>query len=845
VTVPGSRLPASRHAARAAIITVAAFIVSAGAHTLPASQTGTQRPATPPPVSYAVDVSLVEVDAVVTDGEGKVIRDLRRDEFHVFEDGRAQTLDRLSLIEIPIQRADARAPLTARTLDVQSNQQRFDGRLYVLLLDDLHTSALRGDRVKAAAREFIEQRLGPSDLVAVVHVSATRESQDFTTDRTRLLASVDRFAGRMLRSETLNRIDEYNRQLLSTGRIPDQVRDLDEPSRGQDSRRVFDVIAGISQRVAPVRGRRKALLWFGEGVAYDMFDIGGRQQASDVLESSRAAVAAASRANVAIYGVDARGLRGLGEETMQLTSPAEDPTRSLGASALNEEVFRSQQNLRRVSDETGGFAVVNAGDFSHAFERVVEENSEYYLLGYYSTNPNRDGAFRRVEVRVDRPDARVRARSGYVASGTKSESTRAGTDAEMPPGLRDALIGAVPVSGLPLAAHTAAFKGPGDKTSLLVTVEYGSPAFDNLASDSSRLVASAIAVEPGGKVAASDQSTIALNVRPETRQAMRAGGFRTHSRLELAPGRYQIRVAALLGDTGLVGSVHEDVDVPDLSAPPFAMSGVVMTSVDAGLIPTAHLDDRMREVLPAPPTTSRAFRHDGAIALFAEVYEHGSAPKHDVTMATRVHDNGGRVVFERDDVRTANELKKSKGGYSLQISLRQFPPGDYVLQLQAESREAGSKPAAREIAFRVGDPSSSTSTAGETPRAPAESIESLPIVAVAKGAVSGVPERREVIARNATEWSALWDPVSHGLAAPVVAFENTMIVGVFLGARPTAGYEPEIVRVVREGESLVVEWREREPRDTGNPPNETTPFVLAGVPQHAGEVRFRRVAGAP
>src|SRR5262249_3788424 len=160
----------------------------------------------------------------------------------------------------------------------------------------------------------------------------------------------------------------------------------------------------------------------------------------------------------------------------------------------------------------------------------------------------------------------------------------------------------------------------------------------------------------------------------------------------------------------------------------------------------------------APPTTTRTFRHDGAIALFAEVYEHGSVPKHDVTMATRVHDNGGRVVFERDDVRTAAELKRSRGGYSLQISLRQFPPGDYVLQLQAESREAGSKATAHEIAFRVGEAPSSTSTAGAAPPPTAASIESLPIVAVAKGAVSGVPAGREVVARNAAEWNALWSP---------------------------------------------------------------------------------------
>ena len=332
----------------------------------------------------------------------------------------------------------------------------------------------------------------------------------------------------------------------------------------------------------------------------------------------------------------------------------------------------------------------------------------------------------------------------------------------MPAALRDALVGPVSLSGVPLAAHTAAFKGAGGKASLLVTVEYGASAFDNRGADPSRLVASAIAVDPAGKVAASDQSTITLNVKPETREAMRSAGFRTHSRLEVPPGRYQIRVAALLGDTGIVGSVHQDVEAPDFSSPSLAMSGLVMTSVDAAHTPTARFDERMHDVLPAPPTTTRAFRNDGAIALFAEVYERGSVPRHDVAMTARVKDDTGRVVFERNDVRSVDELKRSKGGYSLQISLRQLPPGDYLLQLQAESRDAGSRPAAREVAFHVGE---------------TRSIQSLPVVAVTKGAVSGVLEPREVVARNAAEWNALWGSLSHVLAAPVVTFGNTMIVG--------------------------------------------------------------------
>jgi VWFA-related protein len=847
VTPPTAlRLPCGAFVGVAMVAIASAVVSSSGGAASQATLHRDQRPGGPPPVSYAVDVSLVEVDAVVTDGGGQVIRDLRQDEFRIFEDGTPQTIDRLSFVNIPIARADAAPTGTVfRTSDVRSNVQPFAGRLYVLLLDDLNTSSLRGGRVKAAAREFVEQRLSPGDLAAVVHASGSRDNQDFTDDRTRLLASIDRFAGRMPRSETLNRVDEYNRQLLLTGRIPERVVDPDEPSRAEDARRVFDVIGAIARRVAPVHGRRKALIWFGEGVAYDMFNV-ARSQASEVLESSRAAVAAASRANVAIYGVDPRGLRGLGEETMQLTSPVDDPTKPLGATGLSQELFRSQQNLRGVSNETGGFAAINAGEFAHAFERIVEENSEYYLLGYYPTTPRQDQIFRRLEVRVDRPGAVVRARSGYIALPPKVDSNRAGTGSDAPAALRDALLSAVPVSGVPLTAHAAAFKGTGDKASVLVTVEYAASAFSgapNGSADGDRLVVSAIAVEPGGKVEASDQSTITLTVKPETRDAMRARGFRTHSRLELPPGRYQIRVAALVANTGVVGSVHEDIDVPDFAKSPLALSGVVMTSVAAGFTPTARVDERMRDVLPAPPTTLREFSNEGAVALFAEVYERGSVPKQDVTVAARIRDRAGQIVFEREDLRTAAELKRSKGGYSLQISLRRLTPGEYVLELAARSGEAGPNAAAREIAFRVREAAPSTTSVPATPPPPAESIPSLPVVAIAKGALSSVSEPREVVARNRSEWDALWSSVSRRLAAPVVAFDDTMIVGVFLGSRPTAGYEPEIVRVVREGDVLVVEWRERVPPDAGNPPAETTPFVVAGVPQHAGEVRFRKIQG--
>jgi hypothetical protein len=226
--------------------------------------------------------------------------------------------------------------------------------------------------------------------------------------------------------------------------------------------------------------------------------------------------------------------------------------------------------------------------------------------------------------------------------------------------------------------------------------------------------------------------------------------------------------------------------------------------------------------------------------LFAEIYHGKGGPSNDISVRTRITDSRGDVVFGREDVRTAEELKRTRNGYSAQVSLRQLTPGDYVLRLEAAWKGPGSQPVARETAFQVWEVPASE-TAASTPAA----ATTLPFVPVARGARSGVAEPRQAVARSDAEWQALWRSLSLRGAQPAVTFENTMIVAVFLGSRPTAGYEPEIVAVRREGDAVVVQWREQRPRDSGNPPNVTTPFVLAGIPQHAGEVRFEQVGATP
>ena len=177
------------------------------------------QPARPPPQTptFKVQVDYVEVDVLVTDQQGRFVADLTKEDFRVFEDGKPQSVSTFSLVNIPVERAD-RPLFAAQPIepDVESNERPFEGRVYVLVLDDLHTNFQRSPRVKIAARQFIERYLGANDLMAVVTTGGnTSGAQEFTSRKRLLLAAVDKFAGRKLESATLSRNNAFQRGSLS------------------------------------------------------------------------------------------------------------------------------------------------------------------------------------------------------------------------------------------------------------------------------------------------------------------------------------------------------------------------------------------------------------------------------------------------------------------------------------------------------------------------------------------------------------------------------------------------------------------------------------------------------
>lgn len=677
---------------------VLAVGVALGAQGAPQDQT------IQPPVTFRSEINYVEVDARVLDGQGAFVPGLTATDFQVLEDGKPQKVDAFSFINIPVERQArplfAKAPIER---DVADNITGYDGRVYVIVLDDQHTHPLRSQRLKVAARQFVTRYMGANDTAAIVYTSGRSDvAQEFTNSQRRLLAAVDKFMGRKLRSSTLERLDEEQRTrgLRQQG---DRIDDPFDQERAMMARTTLDSLRNLSNYLAGISGRRKAIIYFSEGVDYDIFDVfntsGG---ASAVLQASRDAVAAATRANVSIYGIDPRGLGAGGDDLIEVQDTPQDMSLNLGLTTFGNEVQRSQDSLRVLSTETGGFAVVNQNDMATAFERVVADNSAYYLLGYYSSNERRDGRFRKIEVKVTRPGLTVRSRKGYVAARGRSEVKDDGRTA---PELRAALTSPLPTSALPLALAAAVFKGGAGKGAVVLSTLIAARDLDLVEKDglfNNQLEIVVTAANYGGKTFPGDRATLTLAMKPDSVQRLRAGGFRILNSIDLPPGRYQLRVAARESNTKRAGSVVYDLDVPDFTKDKLALSGLALTSATSGLVPTARPKDPLAKMLPGPMTTWRDFVQGDEIALFAELYDN-IKQAHKVDIETSLRSEGGQAVFETKEERDSSELAGGPGGYGFtaRIPLKEVPPGLYVLRVTGKARIGDQEQVTRETVVRV------------------------------------------------------------------------------------------------------------------------------------------------
>ena len=702
------------------------------------------------------------MEAYVTDEGGNAVSGLSREEFQVFEEGVREEIAVFAEIKIPVDRAEA--PLPERpppARDVATNESGLSGRVFAIVLDELHTDVRRSGEVRKLAREFVERHMAGNDLAAVVSTGGRADATlGFTGDRRRLLDAVERFAGRKARSATLERLDTIERQRdllraepgagpgnapprpeLELAPRPGIERDPSDLKRVQDARTAMGTLALAARSFGGLDGRRKAIVWFGEGIDYDTLDAMGKTQrnAPAVLQSVRDAIATATRQGVAIYSVDPRGLMGAsGPDEIQMAAPAGGAAFGIDSQSLAREARLSRESLRTLAEETGGIAFLDTNDLGAAFDQIVRASSRYYVLGYYPSDFRRDGAYRRLDVRVTRPGLHVVAREGYARPGPEPEKEapwRIATADGTSPELRALLESPWPQPGVPLAVTAAAFKGVGRDASVVVTIQLPGlepplrtePAAAADATAAPETEVSFVVIGRDGRVRAGEHILARPRASAAAAEPDVRSGMRFVRSLRLPPGPYQLRVAAREGGGGPLGSVSHDFEVPDYAQQRLAMSSLLIASRESAQALTPVVDEEAKRRLPTAPTATRRFAPADVVTAYAEVYD-ALEPAHEVGVTTRLAAPNGEDVFLDTRLREAEALSSAGSGFrhEVAIPLAGLRPGRYLLQMTA-TPTLGEPTASREVAFEIASSPASGSGAAAT-QAPARRAEGPPPV---------------------------------------------------------------------------------------------------------------------
>ena len=398
----------------------------AAAAALAAGAAGAQ----PPPV-FRSGVTLVTTDVVVRDGDGQFIPDLTRGDFTIHEDGQPQVIASLVLVHggrvfnqlLPPPPVQEGIILPGRAAAAETAAP---GRIFVIFIDDLHIRPPDTPLIHRVMDLLPETLIHEGDEFGIISSGKSAIRVQMTSDRNRLRA-IDRAVGEAFDPRQLI---ERATQLSSLGESRWRAHVAFKTA--------IETVRGLER----IRHRRKVFLYVSAGYNFNPFDdsrvnarIESMQEAgffrgdtrlpefdepaldqfattdafgevfsdSELHNELLLLIDEANRANVSFYTIDVRGLT---------TIP--DLDFDLRTTEWNEYVRRQHSSLRTLAELTGGVAVVNRNTFREAFTEIDAETSDYYVLGFYSSNPDETRRTRRLRVEVAREGADVRSRTHYL-----------------------------------------------------------------------------------------------------------------------------------------------------------------------------------------------------------------------------------------------------------------------------------------------------------------------------------------------------------------------------------------------------------------------------------------------
>jgi len=669
------------------------------------------------------NADLVLTNVVARDAKtGELVKDLKQSDFKIYENGKEQQISTFDFESVdmatPLQEATvsglAAGPAGSKAVVVAKPGELRNHRLIVMFFDLTSMQPEDLERSVEAAQTFLKTQMQPADLIALVSLGDTLAvDQDFTADKDALIREVGAYNGTEGQGFAEGANANSNQVEDTTAYTPDES----EYNDLNTDRELF-ALRAVSQSLAKIN-QKKSLLYFSGGISRD----GIENQAS-----IRSAINAAVRADLSIYSVDTRGL--------QTVSPMGDAsTGSLrGQGAFNggslmsnmNANFASQEVMATLSSDTGGKAFFDSNDFASAFAQVQKDNSAYYAIGFHSTNLARDGKYRKLTVKINRPGIKLEYRPGYYAPADFNHSGKQDREQE----LQDQLSSDLPATDIAVYMDAVYFRLDATRYYMPVSlVVPGSqiPFVKGGDKDKATLDIIGAVIDETKRPVGRVRDTVKLNL--DAAQQARQKNIQYTTSFNLPPGKYQIKFVVRENQTGRMGSFIAEVTLPDLKKAPLKMSSILLASQRTpSKKPGTEIDPLVRNGQEYVPNISHVFRQDQHLYLLYEVYDptrakaaaddpKGSKPGINLLSSLEVI-QGSTKIYETPIVqaRAINVEGRDAVSFELDVPLSGLKPGQYLCQLNVIDDAAGSFAFPR-FAVLVREPPAPPAAAPATPPA--------------------------------------------------------------------------------------------------------------------------------
>ncbi len=541
-----------------------------------------------------ISVTLVQVDAVVTDQRGKEVTDLKPEDFEIFEDNRRQRITNFSYVTAQPAAGDGTGAPATRTnrnappgppgppVRLRPDQVR---RTIALVVDDLAMSFESIAQVRESLKKFVDQQMQPGDLVALVRTGAGMGAlQQFTADKRLLYAAIARVRFNPLAGGQIGAFAPITTPpfALAPGLGAAQMRaSIEAMALAREETFAIGTLGALNLILRGLRDLpgRKSIVFLSDG--FRLFSPG-----SIVLEMIRRIVDLANRASVVVYTIDARGLQTTGLTAADNTAHRTTAEVNQQVANRREHLVATQEGLNFLANQTGGFFVRNTNDISDGISRVLDDQRGYYLLGYIpeqATFKRVQGqkAFHSISVKVKRTGLRVRSRTGFY--GVSDEETRP-TDA---PAKQLVTALTSPFASGDIHLKLTSLFGHESKTGSfmrsILHIDARDISFSEEQDGLRKGVIEVIAFTFGsnGEIVGREARGYNLSVRSDGFQKLLDQGFIYALNVPIKkPGGYQLRVAVRDARAQRVGSASQYIDVPDIGRNRLTLSGLVVSGYD-------------------------------------------------------------------------------------------------------------------------------------------------------------------------------------------------------------------------------------------------------------------------